>query len=442
MRALGYFKSKSFDDVGKNEIKSIFHNYCELNLHVPVKLFISDNNSNLNKDLQYLNLIEFIKNENSEYLVVINDVRDFGSDIESVARVIAVFHELKALVKCASEDYPDPIQNAFRVLRPKGVSLTRSVSIKNIMQTKAMEGKVLGRPPYGYEINNDGFLESIKNEASVVELIFKLYTKDQIGLRLIAQHLNDRQLTTRKGGNWSMVGIRDVLKNPVYLGTYTRYGVQRPKSHQPIISAEVFRMAKEQTARRKPMGRVVNAEPFMLSGMLYCSGCDNKMMGVTRRQTWKTKDGKRQNAVYKYYQCQSKNNLSVCEYHTWKAAMLEQNVIMQLKYKFDSINNIGDRLDEFQSINKTLVKNAERRLFKDLKLYAEGKKEYDHIIRRLKDLDQQRVNLKSKDKLKDFKDIIHNWDTLDEQMKSDFISVWNIKVFVSKETAEVKFLGD
>ena len=217
MRALGYFKSKSFDDVGKNEIKSIFHNYCELNLHVPVKLFISDNNSNLNKDLQYLNLIEFIKNENSEYLVVINDVRDFGSDIESVARVFAVFHELKALVKCASEDYPDPIQNAFRVLRPKGVSLTRSVSIKNIMQTKAMEGKVLGRPPYGYENNNDGFLEPVKNEASVVELIFKLYTKDQIGLRLIAQHLNDRQLTTRKGSNWSMVGIRDVLKNPVYL---------------------------------------------------------------------------------------------------------------------------------------------------------------------------------------------------------------------------------
>ena len=110
--------------------------------------------------------------------------------------------------------------------------------------------------------------------------------------------------------------------------------------------------------------------------------------------------------------------------------------------RFETTGSFGDRLDEFQSINKTLVKNAERRLFKDLKLYAEGKKEYDHIIRRLKDLDQQRVNLKSKDKLKDFKDIIHNWDTLDEQMKSDFISVWNIKVFVSKETAEVKFLGD
>ncbi|MBK50536.1 MAG: hypothetical protein CL768_05890 [Chloroflexi bacterium] len=442
MRAIGYFKAKSADDVSINEIKSIFHNYCELNLHVPVKLFISNNNSSLNKDPEYLNLLEFIRNEKSEYLVVINDVRDLGSDIEDVARAIAVFHQLNSLVKCASEDYPDPIQNAFRVLRPKGVSLTRSASIKNIMQVKAMEGKVLGRPPYGYEINGDGFLEPVKNEASVVELIFKLYTKDQIGLRLIAQHLNDRQLTTRKGSRWSNVGIRDVLKNPVYLGTYTRYGVQRPNSHEPIISAEVFRMAKEQTAQRKPTGRVVNTEPFMLSGILYCSGCDNKMMGVTRRQTWKTKDGKRQSAVYKYYQCQSKNNLSVCDYHTWKSSMLEENVVMQLKYKFDSINNTEDRLEELQIINKTLVKNAERRLFKDLKLYSDGKKEFGHIIRRLADLDNQRSNLKSKDKLKDFKEIITNWDDLDEQMKREFISVWNIKVFVSKETAEVKFWGD
>ena len=401
MRAIGYFRTKSTDDVEIDEIKNMFHDYCELNLHSPVKLFISDNKANLIKDPEYLNLLEFIKNENSEYLIIIKDVKDLGSDIESVARIIAVFHKLKALVKCASGDYPDPIQNAFRVLRPKGVSLTRSVSIKNVMQTKAMEGKVLGRPPYGYAINTEGFLEPVPNEASVIELIFKLFTKDQIGLRLIAQHLNDRQLSTRKGSRWSVVGIRDVLKNPVYLGTYTRYGVQRPNSHEPIIPAEVFRMAKEQTAKRKPLGRVFNSEPFILSGMLYCSSCDNKMMGVTRRQTWKTKDGKRQNGVYKYYQCQSKNNSSVCEYHTWKASMLEQNVIMQLKYKFDSINGNTDKFDESDIINKTLVKNAERRLFKDLKLYADGKKEFDHIIRRLDDLDKQKSNLKSKDKLKD-----------------------------------------
>lgn len=316
MRAIGYFRSKSLDQSEADEIKSSFHNYCDLNLHAPVKLFISKNKTNLTKDPEFLNMIEYIKVENSEYLVVIKDAKDLGKDIESVARIIAILHELKAVVKCTDEDYPDPIQNAFRGLRPKGVSLTRSVSIKNIMQTKAMQGKVLGRPPYGYSINANGFLQPLTNESAVVELIFKLYTKDQLGLRLITQHLNDRKLATRKGGRWSVVGIRDILKNPVYLGTYTRYGIQRPNSHEPIISSEMFRMAREQTTQRKPVGRVVSSEPFILSGVIYCSSCDNKMMGVTRRQTWKTKDGKRQNAVYRYYQCQSKNNSNVCEYHT------------------------------------------------------------------------------------------------------------------------------
>ena len=439
MRALGYFRTKSTDDAEVDEIKDMFHNYCELNLHAPVKLFISNNKSNLTKDPEYLNLLEYIRNENSEYLVIVRDAKDLGSDIESVARIIAVFHKLKALVKCASEDYPDPIQNAFRVLRPKGVSLTRSVSIKNIMQTKAMEGKVLGRPPYGYSINTGGFLEPVTGEASVVELIFKLYTKDQIGLRLIAQHLNDRKLSTSKGSRWSVVGIRDVLRNPVYLGTYTRYGVLRPNSHEAIISSNVFRMAKEQIASRKPIGRVVNAEPFILSGILYCFGCGNKMMGVTRRQTWKTKDGKRQNGVYRYYQCQSKNNSSVCEYHTWKSSLLEKNVIMQLKYKFDSLNGIDSKLNESNIIRKTLVKNAERRFFKDLKLYSDGKKEFDHVIRRLDDLDKERLALKSKDKIKDYREVIDTWDTLEDEVKREFISIWNIKVLVSKETAEVNF---
>lgn len=439
MRAIGYFRAKSLEEPEVDEIKSLFHNYCELNLHVPVKLFISKNKKDLIKDPEFLNLLEYIKNENSEYLVVIKDAKDLGNDIESVARIIAVFHKLKALVKCASEDYPDPIQNAFRALRPKGVSLTRSVSIKNIMQTKAMEGKVLGRPPFGYSINSKGFLQPLTTESALVELIFKLYTKDQLGLRLIAQHLNDRKLSTRKGGRWSVVGIRDILRNPVYLGTYTRYGIQRPNSHEPIISSEIFRMAREQTAKRKPIGRVVNSKPFILSGVLYCSSCENKMMGVTRRQSWKTKDGKRQNGVYRYYQCQSKNNSSVCEYHTWKASMLEQNVIMQLKYKFDAIND-SKVLNESNIKNETLVKNAERRFFKDLKLYSEGKKEFDHITQRIGDLDRQRLALKSTDSLRDLKEVINSWDTLDEEVKREFISVWNIKVLVGKETAEVIFL--
>jgi len=112
---------------------------------------------------------------------------------------------------------------------------------------------------------------------------------------------------------------------------------------------------------------------------------------------------------------------------------------MQLKYKFDSLNGIDNKSNESNIINKTLVKNAERRFFKDLKLYSEGKKEFDHVIRRLDDLDKERAALKSK---KDYRGVIDTWDTLDEEVKREFISIWNIKVLVSKETAEVNFSGN
>jgi hypothetical protein len=55
------------------------------------------------------------------------------------------------------------------------------------------------------------------------------------------------------------------------------------------------------------------------------------MMGVTRRQVWRRKDGERVRGQYRYYQCQSRINRSQCEYRTTKAAELEDVVLEQVK---------------------------------------------------------------------------------------------------------------
>ena len=65
------------------------------------------------------------------------------------------------------------------------------------------------------------------------------------------------------------------------------------------------------------------AEPYLLSGIAFCDYCGNKMMGVTRHQRWTNKNGDRNRKTYRYYQCQSRNNQSVCGYHTWREADLE-----------------------------------------------------------------------------------------------------------------------
>ena len=51
------------------------------------------------------------------------------------------------------------------------------------------------------------------------------------------------------------------------------------------------------------------------------------MIGVTRRQRWQRRtDGEVRTAVYRYYQCESRTNRSLCDYHTRRAEALEEEV--------------------------------------------------------------------------------------------------------------------
>ena len=182
---------------------------------------------------QYDQMIEFIKESRSNFLVVIPDSTHIGSDLESVARTLIFLENNGAKVICDDEDFPAPLQNAFHGVGVTGISKTRSAKIKESMQARALKGQGLGRPPYGYRNGDAGILETVKNETAVVELIFKLYTQEDMGLRLIVQHLNERDIPTRRGGKWNVVSVRDMLKNPVYMGTYTRFGLRLPRATKP-----------------------------------------------------------------------------------------------------------------------------------------------------------------------------------------------------------------
>jgi hypothetical protein len=65
---------------------------------------------------------------------------------------------------------------------------------------------------------------------------------------------------------------------------------------------------------------------FLLSGLAECGYCGNKLIGVSRRQSWKRRDGEVMSNAYRYYQCESRTNQSVCGYHTRRAPVLEDEV--------------------------------------------------------------------------------------------------------------------
>ena len=250
MRALGYFRYR--DDLASPEdFETSFHEYCELNLHQPVETF-SDNHATGDTAYPgYRRMLDYMRGSGSEFLVVAPDASHLGHDVESVVRTVVELEGTGAKVTCADEMLPDPLQNAFQRLGIRGVSLTHSDRVSMSMRSRALLGQGLGRPPYGYRNGEQGTLEVVSEEAAVVELIYRLYTSQGLGLRLVVQHLNERKIPTRRGGKWNMVTIRDLLRNPTYMGTYTRFGMRRLKSHEAIIPPRTFRATQDATRLRR-----------------------------------------------------------------------------------------------------------------------------------------------------------------------------------------------
>ena len=450
MQAIGYFRADAVTQISGPRrsvlaFEEDFREYCDLNLHQPITTF-GDLNASGSRDYpQYTAMLRYIQELETDFLIVVPDSSHLGGDLEALARSYVELDGIGAKVTCQDEEFPDPLQNAFKVLGVTGVSMTRSARIKESMQARAMKGQGLGRPPFGYRNGDDGTLEIVRDEAPVVELIFRLYTNETMGMRLIVRHLNERDIRTRRGGRWNVVSIRDILRNPVYMGTYKRFGLRLPRSHEPIIPPQVYRAAQDTVKSRRPVGRVHRAEPYLLSGIVHCGHCGNKMMGVTRRQRWRNKDGKRKSGVYRYYQCQSRNNQSVCGYHTWRAALLEATVVSQLGLALQAKRNKEDapapdeeRTSQLRSIWEDRVRNAERRFIQALRRAARGAASVDTFARCLDDLDTARAGVQRANDATDMAQTLEVWDQLDFGARRDSLLAHLVRVEVKDEMVRVE----
>lgn len=276
-------------------------------------------------------LLQHLHDQRGTFLVVVTDPSHLGSTPEKALETVLSIDALGFRVASTVQGQPDAFQALVRTLHATGPGAGRRQRILDAMQSKAIRGEGLGKPPYGYRIGKGKKLEEVPQEAEVVRLIFRLYSEQDLGLRNIARHLNQEGLRTRRGGNWSLVTIRDILRNRTYTGTYQRFGLRVPRNHPPLVTTDAFRRVQDLMQTRTPNRHAGLVQPFLLSGLAYCAQCGNRMAGVTRRQSWKRKDGQRVQGVYRYYQCQTRINQSVCRYHTWRAPLLEAAVLKELR---------------------------------------------------------------------------------------------------------------
>ena len=441
MLALGYYRLKE-PGLPVERLQAAFSEYCDLYLHQPIDVFIDVDGP---PHPEYDRMMKYMADSPSDFLIVVPDARHLGADLESVARSVLELESAGAKVRCADEDLPDPLQNALGTIGVKEVSRDRSDRIRDSMRRLAIEGRTLGRPPYGYRNGPEGVLEVHPEEAEVVRLAYRLYTDDRRGLRLIARDLNERGITTRRGGRWSVATLREMLRNPAYVGTYTRFGLRVPKSHEAIVAPETFRAAQDIVRNRSRRVSARASEPFLLSGIAYCAECGNKMIGVTRRQTWRRKDRSRHNRIYRYYQCQSRNNLSVCRYHTWRAEALEDRTLHMLEELLgretpeDADRRRSEREGRLREASEQQIINARRRFLRALRRVATGEAPTSDLAVHLDEIEASRrgVDPDTDSPQGDARLTLKKWESLDISDRQDFLRRQIDRVVVGDDAVEL-----
>lgn len=283
------------------------------------------------------------------------------------------------------------------------------------------EGRYVGSTaPYGYErykIPDDkGYsLRIIPEQAEIIKRIFDLYVngkidengvQEPIGTYEIARELDEMGVHPVSGKHWSPASLRDILKNPVYIGKIrwgndkevktSENGVITKKRirnkdciivdglHEAIIDEHAFYRAQERMKDNMKSG-VATGRTLKnpLSGLVYCQKCGRLMTRLAPNSRNK----------YSTLKCPNRycDNISVPIYR------IEHKLLDALKEWVDSYEfSIKTGQKELPSTMDTVL-TSQREELKELN--SQLQKTYDFLERELYDEEtflQRNAIIKSK----------------------------------------------
>ena len=112
----------------------------------------------------------------------------------------------------------------------------RGEAQKQGMVRKAIQGGVMSRAPFGYNIENKKLIP-VENHVEVEE-IFEEFLKDKISLRKLAEK-----------HKFSVNGLKKILSNFTYIGKIKFNNQIYEGNHKPIISSTLFNHVQNKLER-------------------------------------------------------------------------------------------------------------------------------------------------------------------------------------------------
>ncbi len=253
-----------------------------------------------------------------------------------------------------------------------------SSRVKITQMIKANEGKTnVAKPAFGYKLSEDGqHLVLNPDTAKTYKLIVDKFIGGWGRLK-ICKFLNSQGIKTGSGGNnWTTNSVLNILSNPVYLGI-NMYNVTltvrdsagkakrmvrpqdqwivRENTHPPLISKDRFDRIQQiiQDRKDKDNKEWSCTKKYLLSGLLYCSSCGNKLFGgkiPKNKSKGKSKDDRKDDDYYFYYfdkkitgTCKNKNS-------NYRMEIVDDMVMNAIKELFASNDIIDERIRQKQYI--------------------------------------------------------------------------------------------
>jgi site-specific DNA recombinase len=210
MKVIGYVRVSSVTQREKNNSiplqKKKIEEYCKLNDYELLEIYEDDGVSgmSINKRLGYKNMIEYLKDNNVDGIVVWSLSR-LGRRMKDVVELMDYLNNNEIHFFSIKENLTNSdkvgslIMNILSSVNEFEVEMIRE-RIKDVKRNKKENGEVYGRLMYGYN-NQNGKLIVNEEERKTIKRIKNLRSR-KWSWRRISNKLNEEGILSKEGNRW------------------------------------------------------------------------------------------------------------------------------------------------------------------------------------------------------------------------------------------------
>lgn len=249
-RAIGYIRvstDKQLDNTSLEKQKEEIEKYCKDNQLTLVKVYnegaYSAENVRDRKVFKQMYHHAFDKEEDIDYVVVFKSDRISRDNLDALYIYKSITEANKHLI-CIADNIDTRDKNAKYLYQFMSLVAELEKDMIKVRTTTGMEknfekGNFNGGKVYGYNTENKE-LKLNEQEAKVVRYIFEKYAIDQWGYRKIASNLNDQDIKTKNGKDWTVTAVKTILNNKIYIGEVKWRDSYRRGKHTRIIDDNLW----------------------------------------------------------------------------------------------------------------------------------------------------------------------------------------------------------